>query len=86
MTTPSASLLHIFSLAPPLFAPNRDIGRVEAGIRFDKDYFCRATTAQETAQFPTFTEVEFERRFRIPRAVYEELRESVFEEDPEFFE
>jgi hypothetical protein len=56
---------------------NRDIGRVEAGIRIDKDYFCQATTAQETARFPTFTEVEFERRLRIPRAVYEELRESV---------
>jgi hypothetical protein len=45
---------------------NRDVGREQAGRQLDADYFARC----ENVDAPVFSEVEFERRFRMPRSVY----------------
>jgi Plant transposon protein len=57
--------------------PNRDIGREQAAARLDQDYFARSGGARE----PSFNHLEFERRFRMPRDVYETIRAGVMEYD-----
>jgi hypothetical protein len=61
-------------------APNRNIGRHDAARSLDEDYFLREGGT------PRFVESEFERRFRMPRCVYENLREAVMFFDPYFQE
>lgn len=51
----------------------------EAGRRLNKDYFARDLDAD-----PAFSEAEFERRFRMPRQVNEQLRDSVVRADTYF--
>lgn len=53
-------------------AGNRDIGRVEGGLRIDRDYFCRISPEP-----PIFSVAEFERRFTVTRGIYEKVRQSV---------
>jgi hypothetical protein len=59
-------------------ATNRDIGRTSASIRLDSDYFCR------DGGLPVFTGEMFERRHRMPRLVYEIIREGMLPEDSYF--
>jgi hypothetical protein len=61
-------------------APNRDLGRRQAAIDIDRDYFGRLGTS------PVFSISEFERRYRMPRCVYEEVRARVLENDNYFHE
>jgi hypothetical protein len=51
---------------------NRERGMKEAGNLRDRQYFCRTGDAT-----PMFTNDEFERRFRIPRATYETIWSTV---------
>jgi hypothetical protein len=55
-------------------AGNRERSRVEGAARIDADYFRRGDTAERA---PIFNEREFERRWAVPRAVYEVVREGV---------
>jgi hypothetical protein len=55
--------------------PNRDIGRAEGAARVDRDYFCRQP--EHSNMRPVFEEREFERRYRVPRHVYEGVREKL---------
>jgi hypothetical protein len=64
--------------------PNREIGQDAAGNRLDKDYFGRSFTS--TAQTTTFSNEELERRFRMPRCIYEKIRAALLSVDPDFFE
>ncbi len=59
--------------------PNRNFGRTEGASRLDRDYFCR-----ENPQPPLFTENEFERRYRVPREIYEKIRTNLLDHN-EFF-
>jgi hypothetical protein len=61
-------------------APNRDLGRRQAAIDIDRDYFGRLGTS------PAFSNSEFERRYRMPRRAYEEVRARVPETDNYFNE
>jgi hypothetical protein len=51
-------------------APNRNIGRHAAARSLDKDYF------QREGGTPRLVKSEFERRFRMPRCIYENLRDA----------
>jgi hypothetical protein len=62
---------------------NRDIGRDDGAKRIDRDYFCRRS--ENLGLTPVFTEAEFERRYRIPRDVYERLREGLMEWNENYF-
>lgn len=69
-------------------APNCKIGREAAGKRLKQCYFHNAIEINEDAgqRGSLFTEAEFERRFRLPRNVYERVRKGVLEVDPFFRE
>jgi hypothetical protein len=56
-------------------APNRDLGRRQAAIDIDRYHFGRhgASTVYSTS--------EFERRYRMPRCVYEEIRTRILDTD-----
>jgi hypothetical protein len=58
--------------------PNRDIGRAAGAIKIDRDSFLRLPT--HASFTPTFDH-EFERRYRIPRTVYERVRDGLLEID-----
>jgi hypothetical protein len=51
-------------------ARSRNRRREEGEVRIDLDYFCRA----QTGRAPTFSDEEFERRFRVSRRIYEDIR------------
>ena len=51
---------------------NRDRGRESGAVRIDLDYFCRKNIGP-----PTFNDVEFQRRFRVSRNIYEQVRSKV---------
>jgi hypothetical protein len=59
-------------------APNRNLGRREGAEALDRDYFSRG------GGYPVFTELDFERRYRMPRETYELIRKIVLLEDPYF--
>jgi hypothetical protein len=61
-------------------APNRDLGRRQAAVDIDRYSFGRLGTS------PLFSISEFERRYRMPRCVYEEVRARVLENDNYFHE
>lgn len=63
-------------------APNREIGRELAVARLTEAFFLESTTLNPVTNLlgPTFQEEEFERRFRMPRAVYETIKTAVQEE------
>jgi hypothetical protein len=62
-------------------AKNRDNGIAEGAERIDWDYFSRG--GLDSAPL---AESEFERRFRMPRCVYEMLREGILETDDYFLQ
>lgn len=55
---------------------NNNLHRVVCAERIDADYFCRHSSEQ-----PRFTEQEFERRYRMPRIIYERIREGIYNDD-----
>lgn len=55
---------------------NRTDFRLCVASQIDKNYFCRDTPKQLF-----FSAAEFERRFRMPRDLYEEIREAVMDQD-----
>jgi hypothetical protein len=59
-------------------APNRNLGRREGSESLDRDYFSLGGGS------PVFKELEFERRYRMPRETYEMIRKTVLLEDPYF--
>jgi hypothetical protein len=59
-------------------APNQNLGRREGAEKIYRDYFSRGGGS------PVFTELEFERRYRMPRETYELIRKTVLLEDPYF--
>jgi Plant transposon protein len=59
-------------------APSRNLGRREGAETLDRDYFSRGGGS------PVFTELEFERRYRMPRETCELIRKIVLLEDPYF--
>jgi hypothetical protein len=61
---------------------NRNIGRAAGAIQIDKDYFCRLPAlADLTLKF----DHEFERRYRIPRAMYDRVHDGLLEMDDQYF-
>lgn len=60
-------------------AGNRSIGRENASRRLDTDFFNRGTNSP-----PLFSESEFERAFRMPRSIYERIRERLVHHDKFF--
>jgi hypothetical protein len=61
-------------------ASNRDLGKRQAVIDINRDYFGRLGTS------PVFSNSEFERRYRMPRCVYEEVSARVRDTDNYFQE
>jgi Plant transposon protein len=62
---------------------NCEIGREEGAEKINKDYFCRMP--QHGDMSPTFDESQFERIYRMPREVYEHLRDGLLRwSDPYF--
>ncbi len=59
-------------------APNRNADMALGGSQIDLDYFARAGGT------PRRSEVLFERRFRMPRAVYERVRSACLLEDTSY--
>jgi hypothetical protein len=57
-------------------AKNRDNGIAQGAELIDRDYFSRVCLLPAP-----ISEAEFERRFRMPRSVYEVLREGLLETD-----
>lgn len=49
--------------------PKWDLGEAEASKKMDKDFICRVSSG-----VPLFTEREFERKFLIPKELYEGIR------------
>lgn len=74
-----ASEKPVYTGSRPGRAPNRDLGVNDASKQLDKDFFCRLAPGQ-----PLYTEAEFERKFRIPRELYESLRLRIVETDTFF--
>jgi Plant transposon protein len=66
------------AVGAPGKAPKRDLGRRQAAIDIDRDYIGRLGTS------PVFSNSEFERRYRMPRCVYKEVRARVLETDNYF--
>jgi hypothetical protein len=64
--------------------PNREIGRDAAENRLEEDYYGRSFTS--SAQTAAFSNEDFERRIRMPRCIYENIRAALFSVDPDFFE
>jgi hypothetical protein len=60
-------------------APNRDRALLQGAIEIDKDYFNRLNLVTVPRLEP-----EFERRYRMPRSLYEKVRAGVLEVDPYF--
>jgi hypothetical protein len=60
-------------------APNRDRALLQGAIEIDKDYFNRLNLVTVPRLEP-----EFERRYRMPRSMYEKVRVGVLEVDPYF--
>lgn len=58
---------------------NVDLQRLTASRSIDRDYFGR-----RTGLAPLFSEKEFERRYRMPRVVYEQIRDAVCDVDTYF--
>jgi Plant transposon protein len=54
---------------------NRDIGRADGAARVDRDYFCRQP--EHSNLRPVLEERVFERRYRVPRHFYEDVREKL---------
>lgn len=50
-------------------SPNRNFNVQAKNVQLDKDLFCRYSGG-----LPLFSETEFERSFRMPRVLYEEIR------------
>jgi hypothetical protein len=63
----------------PERAPNRDRALLQGAIDLDKDYFNRLNLVTVPRLEP-----EFERRYRMPRNLYEKLRAGVLEVDAYF--
>jgi hypothetical protein len=61
----------------------RNIGRQDGARQIDRDYFCRKP--EHVSMTLTFSEEEFERRYRIPRDVYEVIREGVLGWEDNYF-
>lgn len=62
-------------------AANRDLNVSGASKLLDADFFCRL---QDGTGTPAFSDQEFERVYRMPRSVYEQIREVVLEGDSFF--
>lgn len=60
-------------------ARNKELGVVAASVKLDRDYFCRLHSGT-----PIFSEQQFQRTYRMPRELYEEVRSAVIEGDPFF--
>jgi hypothetical protein len=60
-------------------APNRDRALCQGAVDLDKDYFNRLGLVSAPR-----LELDFERRYRMPRVLYERVRAGVLEVDPYF--
>jgi hypothetical protein len=66
-------------------APNQNLGREAAGRQLHFDYFAGMNEVRPDGGIgPVFGEADFERRFRMPFAVYEELKKGVLQIDNYF--
>jgi Plant transposon protein len=66
-------------------APNQNLGREAAGRQLHFDYFAGMNKVRPDGGIgPVFGEADFERRFRMPFAVYEELKKGVLQIDNYF--
>lgn len=54
---------------------NRNLNVLEKCVQLDKDLFCRYRSGS-----PLFTESEFERTYRMPRTIYEKIRQDMITE------
>jgi hypothetical protein len=60
---------------------NREIGRRAGAMNIDSDYFARSPSIAS----PVFSEIDFERRMRMPRAIFERIRSGLLD-NPYFME
>lgn len=69
-------------------APNRELGREAAASRLNEAYFLDSSMVNAVTSMngPTFTETEFERRFRMPREIYSRVKAAIVNTDPFFAE
>lgn len=78
-----SSIFSISTIAPAGYGPersvNQEIGRNKAASRIDRAFFCRSTD-----KTPLLSQSEFERSYRIPRQVYEEIRPQIIQKGPLF--
>jgi hypothetical protein len=63
--------------------PNRNIGRQDGARRIDRDYFCRRN--EHAGLSACFIEADFERRYRVPRNVYQRIRDKLILWDDMYF-
>jgi hypothetical protein len=63
--------------------PNRNIGRQAGARRIDRDYLCRRN--EHAVLSACFTDADVERRYRVPRDVYERIRDKLFLWDDKYF-
>jgi hypothetical protein len=74
-------IVRMRGVSRPGKAQNRDNGIAQGAVQIDRDYFNRAGLIPAP-----IAEAEFERRFRMPRSVYELLREGVLATDGYFLQ
>lgn len=68
-------------------APHRPLGRFNGGKKLQNDYFITGGTEDTTTGSvgQTYAEEAFERRFRMPRSIYNQEKHAVLEDDPQLF-